>query len=140
MPERELERVPESLGRQQGCAGATTLDNGIGGKRRAVDHQLDLLERNARSLQDRERPADHPFLGRSRGEHLAGEKTCGCLKHDIREGPPDIDSESAPGTCHVGPRWVSRQFPDLEGFSYTVYLARETAKSRSRVLACRLEH
>src|SRR5438105_14863263 len=31
-----------------------------------------------------------------------------------------------------GPRWVSRQFPDLEGFSYTVYLARETVRSKGQ--------
>ena len=100
-----LDRVPEPFGDEERGLRAGALDEGIGGEGRAVDEEVHLARldpRRPNGLPDRR---DHALLGGARrGQHLGGDHavagraragTGARLEGHVREGPADIDGETA---------------------------------------------
>src|SRR5262249_27506443 len=110
MPEREFERVLETLRGDQCRARTAPLDDGIGAERGAVDGEAHVARRDGGFLQNQRDAADDPILrgGRS-GQHLSREEALRGLEDDIRKGPPNIDGE--PATFH----YQRSKFPRTSG-------------------------
>ena len=101
-----LDDVAEALGSDEGGAGPLALDQRIGGQRRAVDEDANVLGLEARSLQHQpETLDDAQFGGVSRGQHLAGPALGPVLQHDVGEGAANVGGEFR-CSCHGD--WLAR--------------------------------
>ena len=91
----DLEDVAEALGGDQRRAGALALDDGVGGKRRAVEEDVDLAKAEASLAQDPRRAFDDRSLGSlRRGENLGGEELPRSLQNDVGKRATDVGSDA----------------------------------------------
>jgi hypothetical protein len=88
----DIEHVAEALGGDQRRAGASPLDDGVGGERRAMHEHCDVAEALARVLQDQADTVEHRLLRPLwRRQQLAREAPVAFFEHHIRERAADVD-------------------------------------------------
>ena len=94
----DLENVAEPFGGDEGGPGAAPLEHGVGGERRAVEDEPDIVRRQPGFLQRFLQAVDHTLLGGlRRGQHLGRGPHPAGFQHDIREGAAHIDPDPATG-------------------------------------------
>ena len=91
----DREHVAKTCGRDQGGERALALDHGVGGKRRAVDHEADVAGAQPGRLEHLvDRLQDGPLRGDGRRQHLGGGPAIAGLDDDVGERAANVDREA----------------------------------------------
>ena len=99
----QLQRIAESRRRDEARFRAAPFDQGIGEQGRGVDHTGDALRRNTLALEQDPDAADRAFGRLERRRQLlvaADASVVLAVKHDVREGPADIDAQRQTACGH----------------------------------------
>ena len=109
MAEGEFQRVAEAFRCQQGRAGATSLDDGIGGEGRSVDDQVDILRVNAGFRQHFGNAVEDAFFrGLAGRQDFARDIGRRALQHHVGERAANIDCQAIPGHSSFLPERATR--------------------------------
>src|SRR5215510_5021733 len=96
MLEGDLDRISEAFGDDQRGPRALALDDGVGGKRGAVDDEAKLAGLDTRLLHHLIHTRQHAFLGRPRrGQHLHAGELALPVEAEIGESAADVDRQTS---------------------------------------------
>ena len=91
----DIEDVAEALRGDQGRPCAAPFDDGIGGKRGAVDEYTDIAETLARITKDEAYPVENRLLrALRRRQQLARDPTAPLFQNHVRERAADVDGNT----------------------------------------------